>query len=66
MENLLAIEMRKTNVKTNKLLCLDISVLDISRIAMYKYWYDYEKPNCGENAKLYNMDMVNFIVHVKS
>ena len=38
--------------------------MDISKIAMYEYWYDYAKPKYGDNAKLCNMDTDSFIVHV--
>ena len=40
-ENLLAIEMKKTKVKMNKPTYLGMSILDISKILMYKFWYDY-------------------------
>ena len=42
-ENLMAIEMKKTKVKMNKLVYLGMSVLDISK-TMYEFWYDYIKP----------------------
>ena len=37
-ENLLAIEMKKTKVKMNKPVCLGMSILDISKTLMYKFW----------------------------
>ena len=43
-ENLLAIEMKKTKVKMNKLIYLGMSILDISKTLMYEFWYDYIKP----------------------
>ena len=43
-ENLLATEIRKTKVKMNKPLYLTMSILDISKTLMYKFWYDYFKP----------------------
>ena len=39
----MAIEMKKTKVKMNKLVYLGMSVLDISK-KMYEFWYDYIKP----------------------
>ena len=39
-ENLLAIEMKKTKVKMNKPVYLDMSILDIGKTLMYKFWYD--------------------------
>ena len=42
-ENLLVIEMKKTKVKMNKAVYLGMSILDISKYLMYKFWYDYVK-----------------------
>ena len=64
-ENLLAIEMRKIQIIMNKPNSLGLSVLDLSKTAMYEFWYDYVKPKYGENAKLCYMDTDSFIVHVK-
>ena len=41
--NLAKIEMRKVKVKMNKPLYLGLSILDISKITMYEFWYDYVK-----------------------
>ena len=51
-ENLLAIEMKNTKVKMNKPVYLGMSILDISKILMYEFWYDYIKPKYGDKAKL--------------
>ena len=37
--------MKKTRVKMTKPLYLGMSILDISEILMYEFWYDYIKPN---------------------
>ena len=55
-KNLLAIEMKKTKVKMNKLVYLGMSILDISKTLMYEFWYDYVKPQCNDKAKLCYMD----------
>ena len=31
----------------NKPIYLRISILEISKILMYEFWYDYVKPKCG-------------------
>ena len=36
-ENLLAIEMRKTQILTNKFIYLGLSVLDLSKTVMYEF-----------------------------
>ena len=43
-ENLLTIEMKKIKIKMDKPVYLDLSILEISKTIMYKFWYDYIKP----------------------
>ena len=43
-KNLMAIEMKKTNVKMNTSIYLGMPILDISKTLMYEFWYDYIKP----------------------
>ena len=50
----------------NKCVYLCLSILDLSKTAMYEFWYDYVKRKYGENAKLCYMDTDNCIVHVKT
>ena len=64
-ENLLAIEMKKTIMKTNKPKYLGLAMLSLSKIRMYEYWYDDMKPKYGDNIKLCYMDTNSFIMHVK-
>ena len=56
----------KTEAKMGKPVYLDLSVLGISKIGMYKYWYDYIKPKYEGNAKLCYMDTNSFKIHVKT
>ena len=64
-ENFLVIEMKKkTEIKMNKLVCLDISILDISKTLMCKFWYDYIKPKYEDTAKLCYTDTDSFIIHL--
>ena len=49
--NLLVKKMRKTQTIMNKLLHLVLSILDLNKIVVYEFWYDYVKPKYGENAK---------------
>ena len=65
-ENLLAIEMKKTKVKMNKPVYLGMSILDISKTLMYKFWYDYIKPKYQDRAKLCYMDTDSFVIHIKT
>ena len=51
-EYLLAIEMKRTQILMNKPVYLGLSRLEISKILMYEFWYDYVKPRYGEKSKL--------------
>ena len=51
-ESLLAIEMKKTKIIMNKPVYLGQAILDISKMLMYEFWYDYIKPKYGDKAKL--------------
>ena len=42
-ENLLAVEMTKTRIFINNPVYLGLSILDLSKTAMYGFWYDYVK-----------------------
>ena len=63
-ENLLAIEMKKTKTKMNKLVYLGMSILDISKMLMYEFWYDYVKPKYKDKAKLCYMDTDSFVINI--
>ena len=51
-ESVLVIEIRKTQIFTNKPVCLGLSILELSKIVMYEIWYDYIKPKYEDKAKL--------------
>ena len=63
-DHLMAIEMKKTRVKMNKPLYLGMSILDISKTLMHKFWYDYFKPKYRDRAKLCYTDTDSFIVTI--
>ena len=60
--NLLAIEIKKKKVKTNKLIYLVMSVLDISKTLLYKFWYDYIKTNYEDGPKLCYTDTDSLMI----
>ena len=62
----MAIETKKTKVKTNKLIYLGISILDISKTLMYEFQYDYIKRKYQDKAKLCYMDTVSFAIYIKT
>ena len=58
--------MSKTQTPMNKPVYLGLSVWDLSKTVMYKFWYDYVKPKYGQETKLCYMDTDGFIVHIKT
>ena len=65
-EDLSIIEMKKTKVKMNKPIYLALSILEISKILMYEFWYDYMKPKYNNDVKLCYMDTDSFIMNIKA
>ena len=65
-KNWMTIEMKKTKVKINKTIYIDMSILDISKTLMYEFWYDYIKPKYQDKAKLCYMDTDSFVIHIKT
>ena len=65
-EDLSIIEMKKTKVKMNKPIYLGLSILEISKILMYEFWYDYMKPKYNDSVKLCYMDTNSFIMNIKT
>ena len=65
-EDLSIIEMNKTKVKMNKPIYLGLSILEISKLLMYEFWYDYMKPKYGNNVKLCYMDTDSFKMNIKT
>ena len=65
-KHLTAIEMKKTRVKMTKPLYLGMPILDISKIFMYEFWYDYINPKYGDRAKLCYTDTHSFIIYIKT
>ena len=58
--------MKITKVKMNKPIYLGLSILEISNILMYEFWYDYMKPKSSDNVRLCYMDTDSFIMNIKT
>ena len=65
-EHLSIIEMKKTKVKMNKPIYLGLSILEISKILKYEFWYDYMKPKYNDNVRLCYIDTDSFIMNIKT
>ena len=58
--------MGKIKVVINKPVYLGQAILDLSKIIMYEFYYDYMKPKYGENLKLFYMDTDSLVCHIKT
>ena len=65
-ENLVAIKQTKRVVKLNKPVYIGTAVLDLSKLHMYKFHYDYIIPKYKENAKLLFTDTDSLTYHIKT
>ena len=58
--------MIKTSVKMNKPIYLGLTILTLSKILMYDYWYNEMKPKYKDKIRLCYMDTNSFIMHIKT
>ena len=65
-DNLAIIQMRKVKVKMNKPIYLGLSILEICKITMYEFWYDYVKSKYGNTARLCYMDTNSFVINIRT
>ena len=65
-EDLLTIEMKKTQILMNKLVYLGLSILELSKILMYEFSYDSSKRKYSCQAKWCYMDTGSFIAYIKA
>ena len=49
----------------DKLVYLGLSILKLSKMLMYKFWYDYIKPKYGDNVNCH-VDTNSFIIYIKT
>jgi len=58
--------MKRLNVLYNKPLYLGFAVLDLSKLKMYDFHYNYIKPKYNENVQLNYMDTDSFIYTINT
>ena len=65
-ENLMGCEMGKIKVVMNKPVYLGQAILDISKIVMYEFHYDYMIPKYGDRLKLCYMDTDSLVYLIRT
>jgi len=59
-ENLIAIELRKLEVKFNKSMYIGMCILDVSKICLYEFYYVYMIPLYRDKCKIMYIDTDSF------
>ena len=65
-ENQMGCEMGKIKVVMNKPVYLGQAILDLSKIVMYEFHYDYMVPKYSDRLKLCYMDMDSLVYDIKT
>lgn len=65
-ENLVAIELSKTNILMNKPIAVGMSILDISKLTMYSFLYDFLKSKYDDRVHLAYTDTDSFILSIET
>lgn len=65
-EDLTAIELNKSHILMNKPVVVGMCVLELSKVLMYKFLYNYLKPKYGQNIQLVYTDTDSFILEIKT
>ena len=63
-ENLISVHMKKTNLTMNKPVYLGMCILELSKIIMFDFHYNYIKPKYGDKAKLLFTDTDSFLYEI--
>jgi hypothetical protein len=64
--SLIGAHMGKASVTLNKPIIVGASVLGLSKLLMYRFWYGYVKERYGDKAQLGYMDTDSFIFQVET
>lgn len=65
-ENLVAVELEKTSILMDKPISVGMAILDISKVVMYEYFYNFLKKKYGSNVCLAYTDTDSFVLEVKT
>ena len=65
-KKLLVIEMKKREIYMKRPVYLGQTILEVSKMLMYKFWYEYIQPKYASNVNLCYMDTDSFIMQVNT
>ena len=65
-ENLVSVHMKKTSLTMNKPVYLGMCILELSKIIMFDFHYNYIKPKYADNAKLLFTDTDSLMYEIET
>ena len=65
-ENLISVHMKKTSLTMNKPVYLGMCILELSKIIMFDFHYNYIKPKYNDKAKLLFTDTDSFLYEIQT
>lgn len=65
-ENHVAIHMNKTNILMDKPITIGMSILDISKVLMYEFYYEHMKQKYKQKVEMLYTDTDSFILEVET
>lgn len=65
-ENLASIELYKSHILMNRPIVVGMCILELSKVLMYKFLYEYLKPKYKQNIQVVYTDTDSFILEVKT
>lgn len=65
-ENLASIEMHKSHIVMNRPIIVGMCILELSKVLMYKFLYNYLKPKYNQNIQVVYTDTDSFILEIKT
>lgn len=65
-DDLATIELKRTNILMNRPIIVGMCILELSKVTMYKFLYDFLKPKYQENVRVAYTDTDSFILLIKT
>ncbi|KAK3108933.1 hypothetical protein FSP39_019099 [Pinctada imbricata] len=65
-EDLVGVELKKVNLKLNKPVYVGFTTLDISKILLFRFHYDYMQKKYGDKAQLLFTDTDSLMYHIET
>ena len=65
-KNIAGVEKPKPRLKFDRPIFIRMSVLDLSKQHMYRFFFDVVKPQHGDNIRMVNADTDSFVFHTRA